>query len=158
MILPVFTALTVIILIYLCAIPKQLRISEMLFIWMVATFLNINFTTIVTLNQKWIRLSDSAVAFLGGYFMNRNVITPALLVWLMHRYSSPSATVTKTAATVWVIVLLAGLECISGRLGVTKYVQWKIVYSIPVWFLMIFVTYIALRGFRRLLRKEAIAE
>lgn len=156
MVFNIVLAANLIFLIFFVGVPKKLHLFEILFCSMLTVFLQGTFMAIIILNYKTIQVNPH-LFYVWSFVFNRFLLYPLLITWLMDLYLSVRSLGSKITLTLIISSVMVGIEYISNWLKIIHLAPpWKVWWSYAEWLLLIFVLYLFLLWFRKILKKEMI--
>jgi hypothetical protein len=125
MLFAIFMSINLIALIFFATIPKKLNIMEILLVWIIVAIIYQSFIAVMSVNLGWIKLSEQ-LDHSWILVMNRLILIPLFLIWLMDRYISSGNLSFKLLATAVVISMLVCSEYVMNTLEVIRMIRWKL--------------------------------
>ncbi|MBT2215723.1 hypothetical protein KK120_07800 [Virgibacillus dakarensis] len=154
MYLLLFLYLTILFIIAFSVARKGLNVFENLFIFMVLVFLITSISAILYVNlQVWdiTRTLDVLI-----YRLYEVIVLPLLYLTYFNVLAAIHERLWKVAYTVFSIAVIYGTELLLVKGEIITYRDWYFWQSLIVISLVLFLTYILYRGFRRVLRREGV--
>lgn len=130
---------------------QKLHILEICAYWMFNCAVIQQVFTIITLNNRWILITEGEGVF-WFLIMNRLVIYPALLIWLYY-FIKNKKLVHKVLLTVIWIFPLASIQSLSNKFGIITFSKWNFIFSLGEWSIVILLSFSFIAWYRYLLKK-----
>ncbi|WP_373229802.1 hypothetical protein [Cohnella sp.] len=106
------------------------------------------------MNYKLIEVNTN-LFLLWSFVINRFVLMPLLIIWLLDLYGSVRSFFFKMILTVTFTAILTGIEYLSDWLEVLHHAEpWQIWWTVVQWKAIIFITYLFKIWFRSVFEKE----
>jgi hypothetical protein len=153
MIITICLSLNLLLLIFTVASGLKLHLFEIIFIWIVVTFLHQMFYYLVTQNyQLW--KTTMQLDLFWGLVMTRMVCIPLLFLWLIEFSRRYSSFLAKAALLLLFISLMVAIDYVMNHAGIIRFVTWSAWYSYAEWFLISTICLLLVRGYCVILRRE----
>jgi hypothetical protein len=103
---------------------KTLNFIQNSIVFIMFTIVTTNYLTILSLNLKWIKITESKFLFIG-FILYRDALIPLLLLIFINVFFNTTYLKRKIIYFITFIACLQGLELICHFIGVIEYVKWS---------------------------------
>ncbi len=143
-----FLSITLIFVIFFVITPRRLHLLEILFSWFIILLLHGTFLAIMILNYKYIKLGSN-LFLIWSFVVNRFVLMPLLIIWLLDLYVSVRSFLIKTILTVAFTAILTRIEYLANWLEVIHHAgPWQVWWTVVQWAALILIAYLFTIWFR----------
>ena len=133
--------------------PKHLHLFEIIFIWLSGIFVYEVFISIAVMNYKVIELSMAYKKY-WAFVINQAIVVPLLIVWGVNWFRSSNSSLIKIMYMILFTMFLTGIEFFSIKFGMNKYIDWNLLGSALVFFLIMLFVALINAWFMRILKSE----
>ncbi|QOR68065.1 hypothetical protein IM538_08020 [Cytobacillus suaedae] len=134
---------------------KFLPPFEILFSWLIVSILGHEFFVIVNLNLKVIE-NTSSKAFFLLIALNRSVLMPFIVMWLLSLLYHTKSVVYKLLFFFLFIAVLTGAEYMGDWLGLMNHNDWNVWWTVIEWIGIVSLTLLFSRYVKFLYKKEVV--
>ncbi|RLQ97360.1 hypothetical protein [Falsibacillus albus] len=139
------------LLLFVCVYSKyKLPFKEFIFVFLVSSILLMNSYTVMSLNLKWIAVSDHYEKFIG-FLLFRNLCMPLMFTAVLAIISKAGKS-GKGLAVVFYFIAIIGMESINLSFSVYHYLKWNLLMTLLFYILFLAVMNFLLKGFKALER------
>jgi hypothetical protein len=155
MIIAISLSLNLLLLIFSVLKLQKLHLFEIIFIWIIVTFLHQIFTAIVTANLELLKIPEQTNQ-LWGLLIADLIGIPILVIWLFELYVKHDSLLGRSALILLFTSLLVGVDYVMDYVNFVHFTAWSAWNSFAVWFAILTITLLLLLSYRTVLRKEAL--
>ncbi|UUZ82794.1 hypothetical protein LJK88_01780 [Paenibacillus sp. P26] len=145
----------ILLLLILILSPKRMHLFEFLFNGMIVIYLYTYLFSILS-NMKLVEVSTEMDKALSSILV-RMVMNPIIVLLFLQLYLSLRSFSAKTVLTLAFSILLAALQYASKWAGLIEQSDGVTKGSALLWFMILLLCLTAMKGFRRIIRKEELS-
>lgn len=136
--LPFLITITLIISIIFFLQKKSFSFTQNSIIFMMLTIVTTNYLTIMSLNIKWLKLTEGPFLFIG-FILYRDFLIPLLVLIFINMFFNTSKMKNKIFVFILLLLGLQAVELISIRFGIIEYVKWNLFLAAIINFLYLLI-------------------
>jgi hypothetical protein len=155
MIFAINLSISLLLLIFSVVKLQKLHLFEIIFIWVIVTFLHQNFTAIASLNLDLWKKPEQTNQLLGLLIADLIGI-PVIVIWLFELYVKYDSPLARSALFLLFTSLLVGVDYLMDYVNLVHFIFWSPWNSFALWFVILTISLLLLLCYRAVLRKEAL--
>jgi hypothetical protein len=132
---------------------RNLHLYELIFIWVIASFLHMNIYYVITSNlDLWGKTEQVNEFFIVN--LTRMIGYPFLIMWFLSFFWKYSNAIVRMMITVIFMSLLVGVDYFFKFAKITRFEDWAVWQSSAVWAAVLGFCLLLSKWYRMVLRKE----
>lgn len=153
MVIAICLSLNLLLLIFTIVLGLKLHLFEVIFIWIVVTFLHQMIYYLITQNfHFW--TTPLQLDLFWGLVITRMVSIPIMFLWLIEFSKRSSSFLAKSVLLILFISLMAGIDYVMNAAGIVRFVTWCIWLSYAEWLFISIICLLLTKGYCNILRRE----
>ncbi|GAA0315455.1 hypothetical protein GCM10008967_02520 [Bacillus carboniphilus] len=135
--------------------PKQLKMTETSFVYLVILIVSINMSWIVAEELKFIKITDKGIDY-TAYLLNRSIINPVVLILFLNVIIKQRKLVKKLLYIGSSSIILTIISYLSTFFQITEFIKWNVVYEFFYYFILSLLALFARSLYEKVSMKEVI--
>lgn len=148
-----FVSLSLITLVTFLCVSKKLYTFENILLWLIIVFVLTTYSDILALNYTHISFPENVRQVLTIRVLELSVY-PIVIITYINLIQFSLNNLSKIGLNIFTVIILVSLEYFLEHLGFFKYRNWTLLNSFIFWEILIFISYLCQRGFRKILLRE----